>query len=183
MVDSVKLTIKQLMAATPRKVKDRIFGLDIHDRTKKVWLKPDKDNETDRTTRRKSILKDAPIRHNGIKARGYFCDAALHNDKSSGTYYRLMIKNFGTKREPENWLFTDDARVWVHCSCPYFKYYLEVALWVKGGTDLLSLGKENAYRPRIRNPKMKAYLCKHLYSTLVYLMKQDRKKLRYQGPF
>lgn len=173
----MNITIKQLMAATPKTVQNRISGLNIHDKTKKVWFKPDKAKQ------QKSILRDAPIRHNGRKARGFFCDASLHNDQSSGTKYRLMIKNFGTKREPENWLFKEDALVWVHCSCPYFKYYLEVALWTKECTDLLSLGGENAYRPKMRNPKMKAYLCKHLYSTLVFLIKQDRKKQRYQGPF
>lgn len=179
----MKLTIKQLMSATPRKVKDRILGLDIHDRNKTPFVQKNKTNETDKTTKRKAILKDSIIRHQGQKARGYFCDAALHNDKSSGTYYRLMIKNFGTKREPENYLFQDDSRVWVHCSCPYFKYYLEVALWRKGCTDLKSLGRENAFWPKIRNPRMKAYLCKHLYSTLLYLKVLDQKKSRYQGPF
>jgi hypothetical protein len=179
----MKLTIKQLMTATPQSVKDRISGLGIHDRKKTPWIKRDKTNEDDKSTRRKAILKDSVVRHNGMMARGFFCDAALHNKDSSGTFYRLMIKNFGTKREPDNWLFKDDSRIWVHCSCPYFKYYLEVALWVKGCTELLSLGRGNAYRPRIRNPRMKAYLCKHLYSTLVYLKEQDQKKSRYQGPF
>ena len=52
-----------------------------------------------------------------------------------------------------------NSEVWVSCSCPYWKYYLEVAVTNKGSSDVL---ESNGEFPFIRNPKMRPYLCKHL---------------------
>jgi hypothetical protein len=50
--------------------------------------------------------------------------------------------------------------VWVHCDCPYFTYYLEVALAARKSSTVMD---SNGNYPRIRNPKFKPYLCKHAY--------------------
>jgi hypothetical protein len=52
---------------------------------------------------------------------------------------------------------------WVHCSCPYFRYYVEVALSARGSSAVLS---SNGQFPKIRNPRMKPYLCKHLFQAI-----------------
>ncbi len=49
--------------------------------------------------------------------------------------------------------------VWVWCNCPYFLYYLEVALTRVGSS---SIRNSNGKPPTVRNPHMHAYLCKHL---------------------
>jgi hypothetical protein len=48
---------------------------------------------------------------------------------------------------------------WVRCSCPYFLYYVEVALTRHGSS---SVYYSNGRYPMIRNPKLRPYLCKHL---------------------
>jgi hypothetical protein len=52
-----------------------------------------------------------------------------------------------------------NSETWVYCSCPYFKYYLEVALTSRGSASII---ESNGEFPFIRNPSMKPYLCKHL---------------------
>lgn len=52
--------------------------------------------------------------------------------------------------------------VWVWCDCPYFKYYLEVALTRVGAS---SINSSNGKPPTVRNPQMLPYLCKHLVVT------------------
>jgi hypothetical protein len=67
--------------------------------------------------------------------------------------------------------------VWVWCSCPYFKYYLEVALANRNGTSIKTTSGpgQETYKgrtvsrkpvinkpPNVRNPSQAIYLCKHL---------------------
>jgi hypothetical protein len=52
-----------------------------------------------------------------------------------------------------------NSESWVYCSCPYFKYYLEVALTARESASIL---ESNGAFPFIRNPSMRPYLCKHL---------------------
>ena len=49
---------------------------------------------------------------------------------------------------------------WVWCSCPYFKYTVEVALWLREASSIIF---SNGAYPRIRNPSARPFLCKHLY--------------------
>jgi hypothetical protein len=56
----------------------------------------------------------------------------------------------------------NDLPVYVTCSCPAFRYYSEVALMAKSNTDQI---ESNGQTPRINNPGMKPYVCKHLFAT------------------
>jgi len=51
------------------------------------------------------------------------------------------------------------TKCWVTCSCPYWRYYCEVAVAARGSAHVLI---SNGQFPKIRNPRMKPYLCKHL---------------------
>ena len=153
--------------------------------------------------RRGVSMKDAPAVHStGDRCRAYYCTTAIrnkYNEKSvkkrkGGKPYACVIKNFGTKREPENWLFKDNSLVWVHCDCPYFFYTLEVVLARQGCSEVKFKGesgrknpwvkrRSNGALPKIRNPQGIPYLCKHLYATVQLLLAQDRGKSRYTGPF
>jgi len=62
---------------------------------------------------------------------------------------------------------------WVRCSCPYFLYYVEVALSRHGST---SVYYSNGMYPMIRNPKLRPYMCKHLISSVnpaVHTLQQE----------
>lgn len=50
--------------------------------------------------------------------------------------------------------------VWVTCSCPYWCYYCEVAVSATGSSAVMI---SDGSAPKIRNPAMRPYLCKHLY--------------------
>jgi hypothetical protein len=50
--------------------------------------------------------------------------------------------------------------VWVTCSCPYWCYYCEVAVASTGSTQVII---SNGQAPKVRNPSVTPYLCKHLY--------------------
>jgi len=64
---------------------------------------------------------------------------------------------------------------WVHCDCPYFQYYVEVALTARGASSVLT---SNGSFPKIRNPSMRPYLCKHLYSAGLVAPKTKAKRRR-----
>lgn len=65
------------------------------------------------------------------------------------------------------------GRVWVHCSCPYFLYYLEVALTKRGASSVIN---SNGKFPRVTNPQTVPYLCKHLFAAAVPAIKVQAKK-------
>lgn len=81
--------------------------------------------------------------------------------------------------------------VWVWCSCPYFKYYLEVALSYRNGTDLKRdggpLGRTPVRNapPNVRNPSQLLYLCKHLVVTSEVGLKQtqDMASKKYESEY
>ena len=52
-----------------------------------------------------------------------------------------------------------DRPVWVHCSCEWFTYNSEYAFALAGSSDIIN---SNGDWPKIRNPKARPYLCKHL---------------------
>jgi hypothetical protein len=70
--------------------------------------------------------------------------------------------------------------VWVWCSCEYFKYYLEVALSYRNGSDIKTSGGPLGRRPvrnappNVRNPTQDLYLCKHLIVAMEVGLKQTR---------
>ncbi len=67
-------------------------------------------------------------------------------------------------------LLKDD--VIVHCSCPHFKYNLEVSLW-KGNASQAT--DSNRAKPVKTNPGMKKFLCKHLIACFDDLKKRKVK--------
>jgi hypothetical protein len=56
----------------------------------------------------------------------------------------------------------DNLPVWVSCTCPAFRYYSEVAVKNQGNSDVL---ESDGSFPRINNPSMAPYMCKHLFAT------------------
>lgn len=62
------------------------------------------------------------------------------------------VKGKGTRVGASN-------KAWVTCSCPYWRYHCEVAAAARGSSNVLI---SNSQFPKIRNPRMKPYLCKHL---------------------
>ena len=63
----------------------------------------------------------------------------------------------------------ENPDVWVHCSCPLFKFSLETCLAYHGSSEIK---ESNGRYPRIKNPDMDPYLCKHL----VAIMARAKKK-------
>ena len=61
--------------------------------------------------------------------------------------------------------------VWAWCDCPYFMYYLEVALTKYGCSSIKS---SNGKPPVVRNPQNLPYLCKHLVLTAKIALTQRR---------
>ena len=60
-------------------------------------------------------------------------------------------------------LYHKSDDVIVHCTCAYFKYTLEVALTGYKSSQIIT---SNGKHPRIRNPRRKTYLCKHLVAAV-----------------
>jgi hypothetical protein len=64
---------------------------------------------------------------------------------------------------------------WVHCDCEYFLYYLEVSVAARGSSNVLT---SNGAFPKIRNPRMRPYLCKHLLEAARHAWKAKPKARR-----
>jgi hypothetical protein len=119
------------------------------------------------------IIKD--FKKKNDEYRGVFAHVALGNTESTGDTYALTLRCHGTKKDPDTFDFTPDSLVWVHCSCPYFTYHLEVVLKLRGSSDIRN---SNAELPKIKNPSLKPYLCKHLYALTLYMIAKDKKKVK-----
>lgn len=52
-----------------------------------------------------------------------------------------------------------DRPIWVHCSCPFFTFTCETALTLMGSSSIIN---STGDKPKIRNPRQRPYLCKHL---------------------
>jgi hypothetical protein len=91
--------------------------------------------------------------------------------KLSGDTYELVIKMYG--KPMKDGTMKPNNRAWVHCTCPYFLYYNEVALAARGSSEVIS---SNGALPNIRNPRMKPYLCKHLFRAATVAPKAKAKE-------
>jgi hypothetical protein len=127
------------------------------------------------------VLTDRMMKRMGTTSyRAIYARTSLFNEESSGTPYTLMIRNFGSKKDPNNFDFLPDSQLWVHCSCPYFTYYLEVVLKLYGASDIYD---SNGRLPRVRNyPAMRPYLCKHQLATVLNLVVKDKNKAKTKAP-
>jgi hypothetical protein len=70
------------------------------------------------------------------------------------------------------------SRIWLHCSCPFFLYYLEVALTARKSSSVIN---SNGAYPRMRNPQLRPYLCKHLFAAAKPAIKARAKKMVLPG--
>lgn len=104
--------------------------------------------------------------------RNVFYRVALGNVESTGDSYNCLVRVHGSDDE-FGYKMTPETEVWVHCSCPYFTYHLEVVLKLKGSSEIYN---SNGAYPRITNPSLRPYLCKHLYALTLYLLAQDKKR-------
>jgi len=52
-----------------------------------------------------------------------------------------------------------NSEVWVYCSCPYHKYYCEVALAHYGSTSII---ESNGKYPFVNNSRLVPFTCKHI---------------------
>jgi hypothetical protein len=112
----------------------------------------------------------------GKSYRTIYLHTSLHNEDSSGSNYNLAIRNKGTAAEPSNYLLRPDSQLWVHCSCPYFTFYLEVALTLQKTSNVYD---SNGALPKKLNTGLKPFLCKHLYAALTSLMLTEKTKTKY----
>lgn len=144
------LTLKQLIAMTPEKVRKKTNNPDI------------------------KVVKDLDQKKFGTKKfRAVYTKTRLKNKESTGRAYTLIIRNHGTKKDAHDFFFKPESNLWVHCSCPYFTFNLEVALTLRKSSSIYD---SNGEMPRIKNPYLKPYLCKHLYATILALVLQDQKR-------
>lgn len=146
------LKAQQLLAMTPLKVRKR---------TKNPKIYP---------------YLDRIQEFQGKSYRTIYLHTSLHNDDSSGSNYNLAIRNKGTQAEPSNYLMLPDSQLWVHCSCPYFTFYLEVALTLQKTSNVYD---SNGALPKKLNTGLKPYLCKHLFAAISLLMLNEKNKKKY----
>ena len=55
-----------------------------------------------------------------------------------------------------------DLPCFIFCSCPYFLFTLEFALWKSGNSEIKY---SNGKPPRVTNPTFSVWLCKHLFAS------------------
>lgn len=87
----------------------------------------------------------------------------------------IVIRLYGDRRA--NGVMKPNNKCWVHCSCPYWRYYCEVAVAARGSSSVIS---SNGRFPKIRNPRMRPYLCKHLLASVDIAAKTKAKRRRVQ---
>lgn len=100
------------------------------------------------------------------KKAGYLSNGNVYLASASySTHVYYPDGRLRVNEDPQKYVsvaeFTEPyMRVKVSCSCPDFKYRQDWALWkTRGASDLEY--STNQY-PRIRNPKLRIYCCKHL---------------------
>ncbi len=96
------------------------------------------------------------------------------NAKGNTNLRQVQIKLYGKMRG--DGVMKIQNKCWVTCSCPYWRYHCEVAAAARGSSNVLI---SNGQFPKIRNPRMKPYLCKHLLalSAVAGKVKAKRRKV------
>ena len=79
--------------------------------------------------------------------------------KGSGSPHLLTVRLYG-----KNEVLNSDC--WIHCSCEYFTFNLEVALTTQGSSSVIN---SNGALPVEKNPEMKGHLCKHLIAAIPFI--------------
>lgn len=105
------------------------------------------------------------------KFRKIYARTALGNTESSGDSYTQTLRIHGSKKFPSDFVVKPLNQMWCHCSCPYFTYYLEVVLQLHGSSRIKN---SNGNMPKITNPRLRPYLCKHLYALTLFMINKDK---------
>jgi hypothetical protein len=148
------LTIRQLRTGTPEPIRGRIASPVV------------------------KIIQNRIRKEPGARYRYTYAQVRLWNEHSSGRPYSCIIKNYGSTREPTNYRYTPDSHVWVHCSCPHFKFNLEVVLTLAKSSSIYDAKpnpRTGSILPLIRNPRGQRFICKHLFALLLLVEGRDRK--------
>lgn len=86
------------------------------------------------------------------KPNVYYTELVRFSDLSADT----VIKSGGSLGQ-----VLRNAGIKVYCSCPAFEYWYAYKAY-RGGYGIYSEGRY----PKIRNPRLQGYICKHLYAVL-----------------
>ena len=116
----------------------------------------------------KQLLNWTRIHRNSIpkkatKVKVNFTDCDY--DDEGGVYVQAVARSqeTGIPHECEIHYYNRN-KVWVTCTCEYFKYHCEVANHRRGSSDIL---ESNGKLPRITNRRMVSHVCKHLYACFI----------------
>ena len=75
------------------------------------------------------------------------------------TNYRMVVKLYLSDKG----LLPNNPKVFIWCGCPWFKYFCEVALAIRGSSYIIN---SNGALPKITNPTAKPQVCKHCLAFL-----------------
>lgn len=126
-----------------------------------------------------SLKQDSMFSPDGSKKKRYiYYKTGLRNDESSGLYHACVIRIDGSVSDPKQYLLRPDSKLWVHCRCPYFTYYLEMALFLQKASAIWD--SDGTMGKRIRNPNMTPYLCKHLYASILTTLEIEKNESVYK---
>lgn len=81
--------------------------------------------------------------------------------------WETQTRGKGIKYTTEVWLrapVSQNSECWVGCSCPYWLYYMEVAV-ARGKST--GIRYSNGRLPVVKNPEMIPGVCKHLYRVII----------------
>ncbi len=120
------------------------------------------------------------IRQNSKTCKTRLIRATMEIDKRGLLYRRALFHSWHTDgmRKVEIRLYGDlnqigRYRTYIHCSCPYFLFHSEVALYLKGSSSIIN---SNGNLPHVTNPYLKPKLCKHAFSATTMLKRIVFKK-------
>lgn len=145
------LTYKQLLRIIP--YKKSVFN----DRKNKVHT---------------SVTKVEVVGRGGKEGIKFHATGRAHTEK---VYYPVEIEMYpaiiasakGLERYKSA---NEDTHCWVKCGCPFFKFHCAWVLSTNYGSS--ELGDCLDRPPKITNPEMKVYVCKHLHAILPIMLKQ-----------
>lgn len=147
--DLDRLTLQQLIRATPPEIVDRQFTVRI---TSKYYEVGSNDGF------RRVYNKDRPYYN---QARTYTISSRAAG--GSGKKHMSLIRFYGPP-DPK-------TPVWVWCDCEMYQFYLEVVLSDRNSS---SIKNSNGEPPTVRNPQRVPYLCKHLLRSSRWALSQTR---------
>lgn len=81
------------------------------------------------------------------------------------TNYRQIAKVYMNNQG----LVPNNPKVFVWCGCPWFKYFCEVALAIRGSSYIINA---NGALPKITNPTARPQVCKHMLAFLRKIQSQ-----------